>query len=114
MRSKLKVLSYERRGAKRYPIALEIAYWVAKPGEEFLIGKGRTVDISSSGILFTTDDTLPTGSEVTMEISWPIPLDGNCPLKLTMQGRVVRWGNNQAAVEVSRCEFRTRKKAAIA
>jgi hypothetical protein len=43
-------------------------------------------------------------------MQWPFFLDGTCPLKLVVQGRIVRSDGNGTAVQVLRHEFRTCKR----
>jgi len=69
---------------------------------------GRTVNISSSGVLFTAQEPLLPGRQIELDISWPAQLDNKCNLKLVARGRVVRFDNGRAAVEILQHEFRTK------
>jgi len=51
---------------------------------------GKTLNIGSGGILFTTEETLPMGRQVEVSVNWPARLDGACPLQFVVVGRVVR------------------------
>jgi len=97
----------DRRGADRFPIEREVRYKVLskRGGEEN--GSGTTVNISSSGILFRTEHMLIPGKRLEMAISWPAQLDNRCALKLIARGKVVRYDQGQAAVEIQQYEFRT-------
>ena len=100
----------ERRSAKRFTIQEEAAYRildsrVSSPES----GLGKTIDISSSGILFGTQQRLRSGKRVEISINWPAQLDGGCPLKFVVVGRVVRVGDSQAAATIEQYEFRTRR-----
>ena len=80
--------------------------------EEF--GRGKTLNISSSGILVTTDRVLAPGLRLEVEIDWPVRLDGQVSLKLVVQGKIVRSAKNDVAVagvKISRHTFRTSKDA---
>jgi len=79
----------------------------AKGGEA---ASGKTVNISSSGILFTTEQTLLPGRRIEMDVSWPAQLDNKCALKLVARGRVVRFEGGCAALEILQHEFRTKAK----
>ncbi len=68
---------------------------------------GRTIDISSGGILFETGRKLPVGLKVQLSISWPVLLHNASPLQLTASGRIVRSDNQRAAIEIIQHEFRT-------
>ena len=70
-------------------------------------GKGQTVNMSSTGVLFSTDGELTPGRRIELSISWPAQLDGICPLQLVAEGCVVRTEPGKAALEFQRCEFRT-------
>jgi hypothetical protein len=72
-------------------------------------GTGKTLNIGSSGVLFTTEEKLPLGQSVELSVNWPAMLDGTCPLKFVAVGRVVRSEAQMAAVRIERYEFRTRK-----
>ena len=97
----------ERRSSDRFPIEREVRYKVLnrKAGDE--IGSGRTVNMSSNGVLFTTDGFLIPCRRVELAISWPAQLNSKVALKLVARGRVVRTEENMAAVEIQQYEFRT-------
>jgi hypothetical protein len=48
------------------------------------------------------------GSLVELSVSWPVRLDGTCPLKLVVFGRIIRAEADRAAARIERYEFRTR------
>ena len=96
-----------RRRTSRFPIVREIRYRVATKENLFEAGVGSTVNISSNGVLFTTDEQLPLGRRVELAISWPAELNRNTALKLVARGRVVRVENGRAAAEIQNFEFRT-------
>ena len=99
----------ERRGSDRFPIVREVRYKVLGKlhGDEADSGSGRTINMSSSGVLFTTDHLLIPGKRLELSISWPAQLNKTCPLKLVARGRVVRHEKGKAAIEIQRYEFRT-------
>ncbi len=99
----------DRRRSPRYPIEREIRYVIPsrrKNGGE--TGTGKTINISSNGILFTTDQPLIPGSRIKLAVDWPVRLENICQLKLVAFGRVVRYESGTAAVEIEQYEFRTR------
>src|SRR5215831_15579993 len=71
------------------------------------VGSGKVLNISGNGILFTSDDRLTTGERVEVAVSWPARLNETTPLKLVIQGTVVRSEEKQGAVAISRYEFKT-------
>jgi hypothetical protein len=63
--------------------------------------------VSSGGILFASDQSLPVGDFVELWIAWPVPLNETVRLQLMINGRVMRVSGNQVALEIRRYEFRT-------
>jgi hypothetical protein len=97
----------ERRASGRFPIEREIRYRVLNKKANNEAGTGKTINMSSTGILFTTDHALLPGRTLELAVSWPAQLNNACPLKLVARGRVVRFEPGQAAVEIQHYEFRT-------
>ena len=97
----------ERRTGDRFPIERDLTYKVlsARTGAE--LGSGKTINLSSTGVLFTTQDALTPGKRLELSISWPVQLDGKCGLKLVARGRIVRVRAKAIAVDIERYEFRT-------
>ena len=97
----------ERRGSSRFPIERAVRFKVMSRRNEVEPGRGQTVNMSSTGVLFTTDQELTPGRRVELSISWPAQLNDSCPLKLVAKGRVVRTEPGKAALEIQQYEFRT-------
>jgi hypothetical protein len=100
----------DRRGADRFPIEREVRYKILsrKSGAEGEGGgSGTTVNMSSNGVLFTTDHYLLPGRRLEVSISWPAQLNSKVALKLVARGRVVRSEEGRAAIEIHQYEFRT-------
>jgi hypothetical protein len=97
----------ERRGTSRFPLCEEVKYKLLH-GKITTCGAGRTLNIGSGGVLFTTEQRLPMGRMVELSVNWPARLDGTCPLKFVAVGRIIRSDNAKAAVRIERYEFRTR------
>jgi hypothetical protein len=102
----------DRRGADRFPIERELRYKILsrKSGTEGDSGSGITVNMSSNGVLFTTDRHLLPGRRLEVAISWPAQLNSKIALKLVARGRVVRSEEGRAAIEIHQYEFRTQAK----
>lgn len=96
----------ERRGSTRFPIETAVRYR-RRYRKQVSEGQGVTVNISSSGVLFTTSQPLTPGLRVKLAISWPVQLDGRHALKLVVDARVVRCLHDRAAVEIERYGFHT-------
>lgn len=97
----------ERRAADRFPIEREVRYRILNKRNNHEEGTGRTINISSNGVLFTTDQILIPGKRLELSISWPAQLDNKCQLKLVARGRVTRLEQGRAAIEIQQYEFRT-------
>jgi hypothetical protein len=99
----------DRRSADRFPIEREVRYRVLsrKSSTEGESGVGVTVNMSSNGVLFTTDRYLLPGRRLEVSISWPAQLNSKIALKLVARGRVVRSEEGKAAIEIHQYEFRT-------
>jgi len=101
----------DRRVTSRFPVQEEVKYRVLNSKVK-VSGTGRTLDMSSGGILFTTEQQLSPGRTVELSVNWPARL-GNCLLKFVAVGRIVRSGPTEAAVRIQRYEFRTRASGAL-
>jgi hypothetical protein len=100
----------DRRGADRFPIEREVRYKILSrknSTEAESAGSGVTVNMSSNGVLFTTDHYLLPGRRLEVSISWPAQLNSKVALKLVARGRVVRSEEGRAAIEIHQYEFRT-------
>jgi PilZ domain len=104
----------DRRHSDRFPIERDVRYRVLnkRGGDE--AGDGKTLNISSSGVLFTTDHMLLPGRRLELSISWPAQLNNKCALKLVARGRVVRFEKGRAAIEIQQYEFRTASASSAA
>ncbi|HJT86784.1 MAG TPA: PilZ domain-containing protein, partial [Bryobacteraceae bacterium] len=92
----------------RYDISVEVEYHGLHRGRAIHTGLGRTVNLSSSGVLFESDEALPSGITVHLWIRWPVRLNDAVLLNLFIVGRTVRSQGNHTAVRFVRHEFRTR------
>ena len=102
-------LGAERRAHIRYPICLDLRYTVQDRRRPSASGNGHVVDLSSSGLRFTTDRRLEPRKKVELAISWPRSLDGDVQLQLVARGEIVWAKENEVAVHIQRNEFRTRE-----
>ncbi len=96
----------DRRTAVRFPIEQEVRYKIFNRNT-IEVGSGRTVNMSSNGVLFTTQRALHPGERLELAVNWPAYLDNRCALKLVTTGRVVRSEDGRAAIVIERYEFRT-------
>ena len=100
--------SNDRRSSTRLPIERDACYKVlGKKKIPKQVGLGKTLNMSSSGALFTTESRLAEGNLVELTVSWPARLNNIVPLKLVALGRVVRVEKAQTAIAIEQYEFRT-------
>lgn len=104
------VVMTDRRRSSRFPIEREVRYKTLNQRSEVLTGLGKTVNISSSGVLFTSDHELAVGTRLELSISWPAQLNERCLLNLVARGRVARNIDGQLAVQIQQYEFRTQSR----
>jgi DNA-binding NarL/FixJ family response regulator len=99
----------ERRVNARFPIPLAVSYQTLE--HPILSGQGisETLNISSKGLLFTSNEQFQAGQLVQVSLDWPARLENQIPLKLVAEGRIVRNSNGQTAMTIDKYEFRTRR-----
>jgi hypothetical protein len=94
-------------GERRRSTRFQIERTVRCKSETGVTRYGRTVDISGSGVSFTTEDPPILGQSVELTVDWPVRLKDETHLKLVILGQVVRREPNSAAVAITNHEFRT-------
>lgn len=97
----------DRRDDRRYNLALDLRWKLVRRRKVLDSGNGRTLDLSSSGILFEAGRQLPVGLNVEMSIAWPALLHNVAPMQLVVSGRIVRSEGGRAAIQMAQHEFRT-------
>src|SRR6266852_3994175 len=97
----------ERRTKRRFQIDQEVKYKMLYGQRIAETGVGRTMNISSGGVWFSTETMLTSGMPVELSMSWPVLLNDSCPMKLMIYGCVVRSNEKGAAVAIERYEVRT-------
>lgn len=94
----------QRRQYQRYPVIAAIEYRLPNGDAH----RGKTVNLSSRGVLFEVETTLSAGKEIELSIGWPVKLDEEIALTLWALGRVVRIEGDRVAAQLLKHEFRTR------
>jgi len=100
----------DRRTKSRFAVEREMRYKLVDGPLVIASGSGKTLDLSSGGASFTTEQYLRPGATIEISVSWPALLNGNCPLRLVAYGRVLRSTRVSAACTISKFEFRTQGK----
>ena len=101
----------ERRHSRRFPMNCSLQGHLIGKDAAFSQVSGQTINMSSSGILFTTQERLLLGRRMELAVSWPALLNRECPLKFVVRGRIVRNDPNCSAVTIEHYEFRTAGKS---
>src|SRR5260370_11042032 len=97
----------ERRACARFPIVRDVRYRVV--GVE-VFSRGKTVNMSSGGMLLAIDRVLSPRLLVEVEVDWPVKLADQVSMKLVVRGRIVRSEKNDVALarlKISRYTFHT-------
>ena len=103
----------DRRLKRRFRIEQDVRYKMLYGQRVAETGAGKTTNISSGGVCFTTDNMLSIGIPVELSMNWPVLLNQNCLLKLMIYGCVVRSNDKGSAIMIERYEFRTQGKTAL-
>lgn len=106
-------LSPDRRINVRFDLQLDATYTILQHNRVFATGSGKTLDMSSGGLLLKTEGPVPCTSHVRISVAWPARLQNGMPLKLFLQGYVLRSESNYAAIRIRRYEFRTRPASSL-
>ncbi|HLY20605.1 MAG TPA: hypothetical protein VKR61_25435 [Bryobacteraceae bacterium] len=97
-----------RRARHRFPIEQEVRYQCVKGSRITAAGAGKTLEMSSREVRFTTEHNLKPGQKVRIAVDWPAMLDNTCLMKLEIFGWVIHSEPDKASVKIERYEFRTR------
>ena len=103
----------ERRMKRRFQIEQEVRYKMLYGQRIAETGTGKTMNISSGGVWFSTETMLTAGMPVELSMNWPVLLNDSCPMKLMIYGCVIRSSDKGAAVAIERYEFRTQGSRAF-
>ena len=108
-----KMLSVPRE-RNSYPVMLSLKYRMSSVStggadEVCQTGSGRTVEMSSSGILFEADEELVESPFAELSIVWPASLSQSVGLTLRVRGRIASLNRNRAVLMIAHHEFVTRR-----
>lgn len=114
VRRRLQLAMGDRRLTRRYPIAAEVEYrTVGRDGLPFR-GAGRTLNLSTGGILFQSEQALAPGTRIELTIAWPARLNDAVDLNLCVSGRVARSDGKTHAIRIREHEFCVRGRYRLA
>lgn len=103
-------LNHDRRSHRRYPVIVDIKYSLA-PSGHVQVGRGRTINLSSGGVLFEAEVAIPVNASIELSISWPGRSDFQIQFELHATGKALRIGDSKVAVKFDRSIFRTARHA---
>jgi hypothetical protein len=95
----------ERRIGVRVRLACAMWYETGQRAHKST-GEGRVIDMSSSGVAFTSESLLRRNTRVALHIQWPDKLEGEVPVELFAGGKVVRVEDTRAALRFDQLAFR--------
>jgi hypothetical protein len=97
----------DRRKGQRFPLRLSVWYRSIESPVSSNWTVGESVNISRTGLLFSTPEPVIPGQRVEALIAWPVFLDKRIPLKLFIRGAIVRSAGEGTAMSFGKYEFRT-------
>ena len=95
----------ERRSRVRFPFELRVQFRSLDPGYRPW-GTGRLINMSSGGLLVSSQHEMIIGTRVELNIDWPTRLDGRLPLQLIAAGTITRCDSFGFAAVLERYHFR--------
>ena len=90
----------ERRTAVRVRIDCPTRYETPQQ-----VGFGHTIDMSTTGVAFTTETLLARDTEVTLQMTWPVRLEGGVPVEFCAVGKLARSEPLKAAMQMDSVRF---------
>ncbi|HWC97301.1 MAG TPA: PilZ domain-containing protein [Candidatus Sulfopaludibacter sp.] len=97
----------DRRSDRRYEMHLDLRWKLIRRKRVLETGVGNTVDLSSGGIQFNANRSLPVGLNAELSVSWPAMLHNTAPMQLVISGRIVRCDGHRVSLQMVQHEFRT-------
>jgi hypothetical protein len=96
----------DRRTTWRYPLQLEVHYRFRKRDRLVGEGSGKTVNISSKGLLLALSGQMcPRGTALELSIHWPAVRQPSSRQWLNVVGEVLRTDAHGVAVRIARYDF---------
>jgi len=104
------VASADRRSSERFEMERDLEIKVTGKKDDTRHSTGKTVNMSSSGILFSCGIPLNVGTKVEANISWPAQINGAVSLELFAQGVIVRIGVGVVAMRIEKYDFKISRR----
>src|ERR1041384_1976994 len=80
----------EARAKTRYSMEVDLEYRLVDAVKGVITGRGRSINLSSTGVLFESETALMPGMRVALFVVWPARLESGIGLKLCITGRTIR------------------------
>lgn len=93
--------------ATSYPIQLDLRYKTLNPNS-IVAGTGKTLEISSTGIVFTADGPIEPGTKLELSMAWPAVLDDRVALQLVSEVKITGREGQTLRADIWKYHFRTR------
>jgi PilZ domain len=97
---------HKRRSHGRCAVEAELRYRIDEQGVIVHEGNGRLINLSTGGVLFETEDTLPVGIEIELFIPWPSHRHSATPWTLCITGKILRLHRKKVVVKVAHYDYR--------
>ena len=81
-------------------------YSLVSSGGCVRVGRGRTINLSSGGVLFEADVALPLNVSIGLSIPWPLRNGHQIQLELHVTGETVRVEGSRVAAKFDHSIFR--------
>lgn len=99
-------VNHDRRSHRRYPVSVDIEYRFVSPAGHVQVGRGRTVNVSSGGVLFEAEVAIPVNTTIELSISWSLRSEDQVQRELHATGKTVRVEDRHVAVKFDHSLFR--------
>lgn len=93
----------EQRKSRRFELRLPVE--LVRAGALPIKTAGETRNLSSSGVLISTDARVAIGESIEYLITLPVPSEGDNSVRLRCMGKIVRQELSSAAATLERYEF---------
>jgi hypothetical protein len=100
-------VDFEERNRLSFAINLPLRFDLISQRRERIHGSATVLEISSKAFTFRSSQQLQIGARIRCSISWPVLLNDECPLKLVLEGRLVRSDADRFTANILRYRFQT-------
>ena len=98
----------ERRSARRFSLNWPLQYRLTNAAWKGGWTNGHSVDMSARGMLLQTEEPMPAGLILEVDMEWPGLYHDKPMVRLHLLGSVTRADRRGTALRMLRCEFRYR------